>query len=129
MGSTFWGELGLVELGRILELICFLFQKRNVIFPFLPSFSTSTVAHYFQIVVSGRKLFRKTVSLTPKDVCHPGDLYKSRFKKKKKIIVFLFAFIGFYMHFVYFFFPDESKASSVFQPCQVFFNIIFLPIY
>lgn len=84
MGSTFWGELGLVELGRILELICFLFQKRNVIFPFLPSFSTSTVAHYFQIVVSGRKLFRKTVSLTPKDVCHPGDLYKSRFKKKKK---------------------------------------------
>lgn len=120
MGSTFWGELGLVELGRILELICFLFQKRNVIFPFLPSFSTSTVAHYFQIVVSGRKLFRKTVSLTPKDVCHPGDLYKSRFKKKKKIIVFLFAFIGFYMHFVYFFFQMKAKQVQCFNHAKYF---------
>lgn len=40
-------------------LLSVLEKQCGTSFPSLPSFSTSTVAHGFQIVVSGRKLFRK----------------------------------------------------------------------
>lgn len=124
MGSTFWGDLGLTDPGRIARICLLLVLEKecDISFPSISQHFRS--CPLFSNSCKWKKIIQETVSLTPNDVCHPGDLYVSRFS----IYWFTFFFFSslFPFAFTAFFFPstlsiiffsDESKASSVFQPC------------
>lgn len=79
MRSTFWGDLGLTDPGRIARICLLLVLEKecDISFPSISQHFRS--CPLFSNSCKWKKIIQETVSLTPNDVCHPGDLYVSRF--------------------------------------------------
>lgn len=115
MRSTFWGDLGLTDPGRIARICLLLVLEKecDISFPSISQHFRS--CPLFSNSCKWKKIIQETVSLTPNDVCHPGDLYVSRFSIYW--FTFFFQFIPFC---IYCFFPStlsifffQMKAKQV----------------
>lgn len=128
MGSTFWGDLGLTDPGRIARICLLLVLEKecNISFPSISQHFCS--CPLFSNSCKWKKIIQETVSLTPNDVClDTGDLYVSRFS----IYWFTFFFFQFVPFCIYcfffshplcllFFFQMKAKQVQCFNHAKSF---------